>query len=78
MKYDQINKWGTLNLVRCIQNTGNSVKKFIYLSSISIYGLNENVDFNDEPIPSNAYGKSKFAAEKYVKALKDKMNVEIV
>lgn len=78
MQYDQINKWGTLNLVRCIQNTDNFVKKFIYLSSSSVYGLNENIDFNDEPIPSNAYGKSKFAAEKYVKLLKGNMNVEIV
>lgn len=78
MQYDQINKWGTLNLVRCVQNTNNSVHKFVYLSSSSVYGLNENVDFSDEPMPSNAYGKSKFAAEKYVRLLESEMKVEIV
>ncbi len=78
MQYDQINKWGTLNLVRCIQNTTNSVKKIVYLSSMSVYGLYNNVNFSDIPAPSNAYGKSKFSAEKYVKLLENKMDVEII
>jgi UDP-glucose 4-epimerase len=64
LQYDQINRWGTLNLVRAIQNN-NSVKKVLYLSSVAVYGFSSDLNINDEPMPENGYGISKHEGEKY-------------
>lgn len=48
------------------------VKQFIYLSSMSVYGLVEGrIDCNTSVNPVNAYGESKLQAEKLLWALND-------
>ena len=76
--YEQINQWGTLNLVRCIQQSSHKIEKFIYLSSASVYGLRGVINVNDEPAPTNNYGKSKLAGEKYVRLLESNCEVHII
>lgn len=79
VQFEQVNQWGTLNLVRSLQMHALKLKKFYYLSSMSVYGLNRiiNID-NDLPQPNNSYAISKFEAEKYASLLQDKCNVEII
>ena len=77
LQYEQVNTWGSLSVVRAIQNTA-SVKNVIYLSSTSVYGFRENVDISEEPTPENAYGQSKYDGEKYFTLLKDSLNLSIV
>jgi UDP-glucose 4-epimerase len=77
-QYEQINKWGTLNLVRCIRQSHHQVKQFIYLSSASVYGLHGEVDIKETPNPSNAYGKSKLEGEKYARLLENQCKVNII
>lgn len=77
VQYEQINRWGTLNLVRSVQRA-NTIEKFIYLSSASVYGLTGEVKMDKTPQPTNAYGKSKFAGEKYVQLLNDSCEVQII
>lgn len=78
VQYEQINRWGTLNIVRCIQQAEHKIKRFIYLSSASVYGLHGRVNFQDEPNPTNAYGKSKLEGEKFVQLLKDYCPIHIL
>lgn len=78
VQYEQVNRWGTLNLVRSIERSPKRIQKFIYLSSASVYGLKGKVDTNNSPQPTNAYGKSKLAGEKYVLLLKDLCQTNIV
>ena len=47
----------------------NNIKKFIYMSSVSVYGLNfseKHVHANSTPNPQNEYAKSKLRCEKYI------------
>jgi UDP-glucose 4-epimerase len=78
VQYEQINRWGTLNLVRCVQRAANTIERFVYLSSLSVHGLRGKVNLTDEPQPTNAYGKSKLAAEKFVHLLEDRCKVNII
>lgn len=77
VQYEQINQWGTLNIVRCIQQMDH-IKRFVYLSSASVYGLRGQVDLRDNPNPTNAYGKSKLEGEKFVNLLENQCQVSIV
>jgi len=48
------------------------VKQFIFLSSMSVYGLNKGIIDRNTPIkPNSAYGQSKYEAEKLLKQLED-------
>lgn len=48
----------------------DGVKQFIYLSSMSVYGLNTGVIIKDtKPNPKSNYGKSKIQAEEGLKSL---------
>ncbi|MBP1046356.1 NAD-dependent epimerase/dehydratase family protein [Enterococcus sp. BWM-S5] len=48
------------------------VKQFIFFSTVSVYGLNEGLITATTPyIPQNAYGKSKYEAEKLLSELED-------
>ena len=77
LKYEQINQWGTANLIQCMENI-DTVQKFIFVSSASVYGFqtleNELMEVN----PMNAYGRSKREAEKFVQLLEDSMQVDIL
>lgn len=78
VQYEQINRWGTLNIVRCIQQSKHRISRFIYLSSASVYGLHGLVHFGDEPNPTNAYGQSKWEGEKFVQLLEGYCAVHIL
>lgn len=70
--YD-VNTTGTINLVRALEATFPSMKRFIFISSLSVYGpIRESMPYeeikdSDTPKPNTNYGKSKLEAEKWLK-----------
>jgi UDP-glucose 4-epimerase len=68
----KVNHDGTRNFVDALSATGMQPRKFIYLSSLSVFGpLHEKQPYtpimeNDTPAPNTAYGESKVLAEKYI------------
>ncbi len=68
--YKKVNVALTKKLAQTAKNNG--VKHFIFLSSMSVYGMDEGViTKNTVPAPVNGYGKSKLAAEKLLLAMQD-------
>jgi len=74
-EFYRINTDGTRNLVQAIQQAGISPKKFVYLSSLSVYGPvheeqpHKEITDSDIPCPNTDYGRSKLEAERYLKPL---------
>ncbi|MBT3871007.1 MAG: SDR family oxidoreductase [Flavobacteriaceae bacterium] len=69
-EFDQTNNWGTAELTHLIENS--KVSKFIYVSSVSVYGASEkDADLLTLPNPKTFYGISKLNAEKHVARLKN-------
>ena len=70
----RINTEGTKNLVQALMKTQPALKRFVYLSSLSVYGaiheLQPYTEIKDEdtPQPNTAYGKSKLEAEQWLEA----------
>ena len=76
--YEQINHWGTAELVYAIEES-SSVRKFIYTSSSVIYGSSViAVDETTEPDPKTFYAISKFRGEEHVRRLMNKMDTYIL
>lgn len=68
--YYDVNKNLAVALAQKAKNSG--VHHFIYLSSMSVYGMLDGViDSNTEVNPKNAYGKSKLEAEQMLWKLND-------
>lgn len=66
--FEQINHWGTAELVYAIEES--SISKFIFTSSASIYGSSpEPATEATPPNPTSFYGVSKRRAEEHVKRL---------
>lgn len=71
-EFFRVNYEGTKNFVDALSATGMKPKKFIYLSSLSIFGpLHEEQPYtpiteSDTPAPNTAYGESKILAERYI------------
>jgi GlcNAc-P-P-Und epimerase len=62
-----INETGTKKLLRCL--TGLKIRKFIFFSSVAVYGDIPECSSEDKPLtPSNDYGESKLAAEELINA----------
>ncbi|MDP4266901.1 MAG: SDR family oxidoreductase [Bacteroidota bacterium] len=75
--FEQVNHWGTAELVYAVENS--DVKRFIYLSSSSVYGETDNIaDYNTIPNPKTFYGISKLRGEEHVKRLSDKIDTYIL
>lgn len=77
--YDQINNWGTAELVYAIENS--KVKSFIHLSTTAIYGFSDkSINEKAVPLPVNSYGISKLRGEKHVRRLmkNDKLQTVIL
>lgn len=75
--YEQVNHWGTAELVYAVEES-NSIKKFIYTSSSGIYGSSEEaVDENVQPNPKTLYAISKYRGEEHVRRLMDKIDTYI-
>jgi UDP-glucose 4-epimerase len=52
------------------KSKNDGIKQFIFLSSMSVYGLESGVIDKDTPLnPNSAYGKSKLEAEEMIKEL---------
>ena len=70
----RINTEGTKNLVNALMALEMPVRKFVYVSSLSVYGpVREQQPYteileSDTPCPNTAYGKSKLAAEQFLTA----------
>ena len=68
----RINCEGTKNLVEALLELQMPLKRFVYLSSLSIFGaIKEQQPYDeiretDTPQPNTAYGRSKLEAEKYL------------
>ncbi len=68
--YYDVNVQGTLNILEKMDEF--SIKNLIFTSSVAIYGLNKNnPDESHIHDPFNHYGKSKWEAEKVIKAWYD-------
>lgn len=66
-----VNAWGTLNVLSCAAKAG--VKRFVYASTGSVYGLSEK-RVGALPNPLSNYGVSKLAGEGYASLF----NMELV
>ena len=69
----RVNYEGTVNFIEALKQCGIMPERFLYLSSLSIYGpVREEQPYrpildSDTPQPNTAYGRSKLAAEKFIK-----------
>lgn len=77
LKYEQVNQWGTANLIHCLENNSR-LQKFIFISSASVYGFSSLENELMEPNPMNTYGRSKREAEKFVQLLDEPIQVDIL
>ncbi len=73
----RINTEGTKNLVWALQNVKMPLKRFVYISSLSIMGaIREEQPYreireSDKAQPNTAYGKSKLETEQWLDTLSD-------
>ena len=75
--FEQVNHWGTAELVYAIEDS--NVKKFIYLSTTSVYGASDElITIDTIPDPKTFYGSSKLRGEKHVERVLDKMDAYII
>ena len=75
----RINTEGTQHLVRALQELGIPLKRFVYISSLSIMGAireeqpYQEIRESDEARPNTAYGKSKLKAEQWLNAFNQEL-----
>ena len=75
----RINTEGTKNLVRALLDLQMPLKRFVYISSLSIMGaIREEQPYKeireqDKAMPNTAYGKSKLEAEQWLVSLNEKL-----
>lgn len=83
----RVNTDGTRNLIDMLRATGMTPRRFVFLSSLSIFGairekavrkatpdnpwIYAPILLSDTPQPNTAYGESKLAAEQYLRAQQD-------
>ncbi len=78
----RINTEGTKNLVKALIANQMPLKRFVYISSLSIMGaIREQQPYteileSDEPQPNTAYGKSKLEAERWLYSLNEKREAQ--
>ncbi len=70
------NTEGTRNLVEALKAEGMVPRRFVFVSSLSIFGAIREDDYSsicdsDTPRPNTAYGESKWQAEQYLRTVKD-------
>lgn len=74
MEFEQVNYLQTKYFVDTLRETNMIPKKFIYISTLSVYGpVHEKtykpISSEDVPMPNTAYGLSKLKAELYLKSI---------
>lgn len=77
-EYRRVNVDGTLNLARQAAVAG--VKRFVFISSIGVHGLNSSRPFKetDTEAPHDAYAISKYEAEQGLRKLASETGLEVV
>ena len=76
----RVNYEGTRNLVEAILELHMPMRRFIYMSSLSIFGAireqqpYHNITEHDTPRPNTAYGRSKLMAEKFLDSVGNEFN----
>lgn len=77
-EYRKVNVEGTLNLAK--QAVAADVKRFIFISSIGVHGLNSSRPFKETDIeaPHDAYAISKCEAEQGLRKLATETGLEVV
>lgn len=71
----RINTEGTKHLVTALINLHMPLKRFVYISSLSVYGAireqqpYQNIEETDTPQPNTDYGRSKLEAERWLDSL---------
>jgi UDP-glucose 4-epimerase len=75
--YEQVNHWGTAELVYAIEES--KVSRLVYVSSASVYGSSPEILTEEStPNPETFYGISKLRAETHVKRLFNRINTLII
>lgn len=75
--FRRVNTLGTIHLVNAIRRSGMEMRRFVYISSLSIFGPiregqpYEEIRDSDTPQPNTEYGRSKLESEKYLESLTD-------
>ena len=73
--FHRVNTLGTQHLVEALIDLRMPLRRFVYLSSLSVYGpVHEKQPYqeileSDTPQPNTAYGRSKLAAERWLDSL---------
>lgn len=73
----RVNTDGTKNLVHALIESGMPLRRFVFVSSLSVFGPVrdreplQDITPADKPCPNTAYGRSKLAAERFLDTLKD-------
>ncbi|MEL6637806.1 MAG: NAD-dependent epimerase/dehydratase [Bacteroidota bacterium] len=68
-QFDQINNWGTAELVYAIEENPR-IKRVVYTSSASVYGSSRDLVSVESPLnPRSFYGISKMRGEEHVRRL---------
>ncbi|HYG49603.1 MAG TPA: NAD-dependent epimerase/dehydratase family protein [Flavobacteriales bacterium] len=76
--FEQVNHWGTAEMTYAIEACPN-VKKFIYASSVSVYGSGPHTfTVHSELNPRTFYGISKMRGEEHASRIQDKTNTWIM
>lgn len=79
-EYRRVNVDGTLNLAR--QSAESGVKRFIFISSVKVNGeqtsLGNPFTAEDAPAPEDAYGQSKWEAERGLMLIASDTGMEVV
>jgi nucleoside-diphosphate-sugar epimerase len=74
--FDRVNFQFTKNLIDALQESGCTPRKFVLMSSLSVFGTGDEENYTpfkltDTPNPNTAYGRSKLKAENYLRNTKD-------
>ena len=70
----RVNRDGTRNFVQALQELNQPLERFVFLSSLSIFGAireqqpYKEIEPTDTPQPNTSYGKSKLEAEQLLPA----------
>lgn len=77
------NTEGTKNLVRALMAEDMVPQRFVFVSSLSIFGAIRETPYpyqpilcTDTPVPNTAYGESKWQAEQFLEELKKEVGLE--
>ena len=78
----RVNTEGTKHLVNALRAVNMPLRRFVYISSLSVFGAireqqpYEEIRETDTPRPNTAYGRSKLLAEEWLDALNERLSTE--